>query len=183
MKPAADSPRPERAPWFRLSVQPPDTGRDWIGKLRTMRDGRALLDLYAEAAVELAGSLRELVSLDADAPRSDTLAAIARKSGAEAEVEGIAAWGVLVMWDDPSGELETRGRWLAGDYASEVRPHVAAGVALIEELVDAGWSPVEIDRLGLGVVGAVRRMLAGNPAAEEVQRKAADFPQTGAPTT
>lgn len=169
---------PDRLPWRSFPFGP--NGKVWVKVRYTMAEMRKWykiwFDLFLEgrANAVLAQEAAHEKDYEKLAQYNETDATIA------ARIEGIVAAMVMLTWWDPSGDLDTRKRWDALEFAREDEPLEAAGIALVEELVMEGWEPSDITSLGSAVIAEFYRALHKALApAKEVETLVEVFPQTG----
>lgn len=108
---------------------------------------------------------------------------------AQAALASAAGYVILRTWADPGMELETRTavdacaaekRVYASD--SDPDPRRAMGLDAYNELIDAGWTGGQIERLALRVDELMVSWLSDPGITEEVKRKAKDFRGTDGPS-
>ncbi len=105
------------------------------------------------------------------------------QAAASDRVERIHAGLLLLAWWDPSGDLDTLGRWDAAEFAGAAEPLEAAGAEVIDELMGMGWEPAHINEAGAAVATGYIRGLGMMPDAREVDELAEVFPEATATPT
>jgi len=148
----------------------------------TVYEMRAFLGAYLRGVNECADTA---AALGAIAEGEDPATAIAAEVEATGRIEAICGHAVLLTWaSDGDDGLSARVAWHAKAFATEADPLQASGLAAVREMIDAGYEPSAVMRLGRECADyLISRLRAAAPQPSEVARQIEVFPQAGEPTT
>lgn len=145
----------------------------------TVYEMRSFLGAYRDAVAACADTAKAIET----AEDPDTLAAaIAAEVAATGQIEAVCGHAILLTW--AGDDLEARAAWHGKGYSTEADPLRASGLAAVREMIEAGWEPMTIMRLGRECADyLISRLRAAAPQPSEVARQIEVFPQAGEPTT
>jgi len=145
----------------------------------TVYEMRTFLSAYRDAVNDCAETSKAIEI--ADDP--DALAtAIAAEVAATGRIEAVCGHAILLTW--AGDDLEARKKWHAKDYATAANPLQASGLDAVCEMIEAGWDPMTVLRIGRECADyLISRLRGAAPEPSEVARQVEVFPQAGEPTT
>lgn len=173
---ATRDPAPDRLPWKRLPLGP--DGEVVIRARKSLSEMRSRIAPWAE----MFSSTKLIAEEFSKAVQAEDIhlarAFKAQDVALSARFEAYYAGMLMLAWADHRWDLETRKRYEALEFANDDEPLEAAGRALIEELMDAGWDAEDIQSAGAGVINEYFIGLKALPPAAEVEKAIEVFPPT-----
>jgi hypothetical protein len=149
----------------------------------TVYEMRTFLSAYRDAVNDCAETARAIEA----ASDPDALAtAIAAEVAATGRIEAVCGHAILLTWvgDGDDDGLKARVAWHGKGYSVEADPLQASGLAAVREMIEAGWDPMLILRIGRECADyLISRLRDAAPEPSEVARQVEVFPQAGEPTT